>query len=564
MKSFIKKYPDFCSACLLAVLCVFFLFFGLNFYPILDTQEALFASVSKNLLLQDNYNVLTLNMQPFLEKPPLYFWIITQSIKLMNVCNEISIRLPNTIISSIFVFSTYFLGKQAVSRKFGLTSAIILLTSLSYLLMSHLAILNISFIFFVTIALYFGFIASLKDEKSKSKIFLWWSFYIFCGLACLVKGPLGIILPILVMFFYHIGLKKIKEFLNPICMIPGLILFLSITAPWYYEMFNNFGIKFFQNYFFMPDFKNIFKNLFYYMILFIPAFMPWIIIFFGYLYTTIKKIFIRAKNNAKFNIITIEQKINIFGLIYFCLTLISISTMHKSVYSILLLVPAGSILTSYLLCSKDIDENLRTRIVSISTYLIAIFFTISTISFAFVYMFLPINIFAQVQQFKNFLIIGINFLSILMLLKLKNKNTISILSTYIFSMFFVMVFTVVHGFNMFYLSGENELVRFSQYAKTKDTKLIVYNLPIKPSILMEASEYVYFIDKNKFVDIEQIFKSSQNRVCYLILKNKDVSSAENKLKQNIYVIDKGDKYSIYSNINLPKKAITLTKFYNEK
>ena len=151
-----------------------------------------------------------------------------------------------------------------------------------------------------------------------------------------------------------------------------------------------------------------------------------------------------------------------------------------------------------------------------------------------------------------------------MLLKLKNKNILSIISTYIFAMFFVMVFTVVHGFNMFYLSGENELVRFSQYAKTKDSNLVVYNLPIKPSILMETSEYVYFIERNKIKDIEKLFNSSNNKVCYLILKNKDVQYTEKKLKRNLYLIDKGDKYSIYSSIILPNKSLTLTKFYNEK
>ena len=564
MQNFIKKYPDFCSICLLVVLCVFFLFFGLNFYPILDTQEALFASVSKNLLIQDDSNLLMLNMQPFLENPPLYFWLITQSIKLTNVCNEISIRLPNTIISSIFVFFTYFMGTHILSRKFGLSSAIILLTSLSYLLMSHLAILNIAFIFFVTVALYLAFISNIKEENSKSKMFLWWGFYIFCGLACLAKGVIGFLLPFLVMIFYQMSINKLKEMLKPVFIIPGMIIFALIIVPWYYEMFTIFGISYFKNYVFILDFKNFFSNLFYFAVLFIPAFMPWIIIFYGYIYVTIKKIVVRYKNNAKFHVISMEQKLRIFGLIYFFLTFISISIMYKSPYSILLLIPSSVLLTAHFLCSKDVDEYLKTKIIKISTYIITVLFTIWTVSFSFIYIFLPVNIFAQVQQFKNFLIIGINFLSILMLLRLKYKNIMSIIGTYVFSMFFILVFVVVHGFNMFYLSGENELVRFSQYAKTRDTNLIVYNLPIKPSILMETSEYVYFIDKNKFKDIENIFYDSKNKVCYIILKNKDVAIAEKGLSQTLYLVDKGDKYSIYSNINLPKKAISLTKFYNEK
>jgi len=563
MQNFIQKHPEFCSIGLLIILCVFFLFFGLNFYPILDTQEALFATISKNIIENNNYNVLMLNMQPFLDKPPLYFWLITQSIKIMNVFNEISIRLPNTILSTLLIFFTYFMGKKVLSIKFGLSSAIILLTSLFYLLLSHLAILNIAFIFFITSALYLSFLAIIKEEKSKSKKFLWYGFYIFCGLACLAKGILGIILPVMVISSYCLFTQNIKELYKPSHIIPGIILFMAITIPWYYEMYNNFGSDFISNYIFIPDFRHFFKNIFYFTILFIPAFMPWIIIFYGYLYTVIKKLILRFKNNAKFSILTIEQKISLFGILYFSITFLSISIMQKSAYSILLLIPSAAILTAHFLCAKNINEYFKAKIISFSTYMLATFFTVSTISFAFVYMFLPLNLFEQAQQFKNFFIIGLNFLSILMLLKLKNKNVFSTISTYVLSMFFIMVFTVVHGFNMFYLSGENELVKFSQYAKTKDSNLIVYNLPIRPSILINSTEFVYFIDKNNIKDINNIFNQSEKKVCYILIKNRDTTRAMSKLKRNLFLIDKGDKYSIYSNINLPKKSITLTKFYND-
>ena len=178
-------------------------------------------------------------------------------------------------------------------------------------------------------------------------------------------------------------------------------------------------------------------------------------------------------------------------------------------------------------------------------------------------MFLPLNLFEQVQQFKNFLVIGINFLSILLLLKLKNKDVLAMISSYVFSMFFIIVFTVVHGFNMFYFSGENELVEYAKFAKSKDTKLIVYNLPVKPSILMESSDKVYFIDKKQILDMVDVLNLEKNKICYIILKNKDVSDTLQKLPMQIYLLDSGDKYSIYSNIELPKKAISLSKFYNK-
>ena len=60
-----------------------------------------------------------------------------------------------------------------------------------------------------------------------------------------------------------------------------------------------------------------------------------------------------------------------------------------------------------------------------------------------------------------------------------------------------------------------------------------------------------------------VLNSEKNKICYIILKNKDVSDTLQKLPMQIYLLDSGDKYSIYSNIELPKKAISLSKFYNK-
>lgn len=564
MQEFIKKHPEFCALSLLTFLCAFFLFFGIDFYPILDNSEAMFASISKNIFATDDFKILMLNMQPFLDKPPLYFWLIAKSMQLFNMCNELSIRLPNAIISLIFVFFTYFMGKNLVSRLFGVTSSIILLTSLSYLLLSHIAILTIAFSFLLTSALYFGFYASIQEEKSSKTKYFWWAFYLFCAIACLVKGLIGIILPLLILIIYNIFSKNLKSMFKPINFLVGMLIFLPITLPWYYEMYVLFGSSFVKNYIYIPHFKLLFKNLIYYLLLFIPAFMPWSFIFIGYVLNTIKTVIARLKNSTRFSLITLEQKLNFFCLTSFVLILLYISLSEKSIYSLLLLIPSATILTTYFLCGTDINELFKKKVVSFSTYTLATFFTVSTISLAFFYMFLPLNLYEHVQKFKNFVIIGINFASILMLLKLKNKSVLSTLTTYVFSMFFIIVFTVVHGFNMFYFSGENELVTYAKYATNKNIKLITYNLPVKPSILMESSDYVYFVQSGEVKELNKLLEDNRKDLSYLILRNKDIQKTLDKIDSKIYLVDSGDKYSLFSNIELPKKAISMSKFFNEQ
>jgi len=293
--------------------------------------------------------------------------------------------------------------------------------------------------------------------------------------------------------------------------------------------------------------------------------MPWIFIFIGYLLDATIKLITRFRNNAKFSFITVEQKISLFGILIFLVTLFTMSLLpKKNPTFILLLIPSAAILTGYFICAKDISESFKTKLISISTHILAILFTVSTLTFAFVYMFLPTDIFEQVQQFKNILIIGVNFLSILMLLKLKNKNIFSIIGTYVFSMFFIIIFTIVHIFNMFYLSGENELISFSQYTANKSSQLIAFNITVKPSILINSAEFVYFIEKPDTKQLNKNLALKNAKITFVIFKNKDIDKYLNKTKTTLYLIDRGNKYSIYSTVELPGKALTRNKFYSSK
>lgn len=563
MHRFIKKYPEFCAVSLLITLCLFFLFFGLDFYPFLDSQEIFYGLFAKHFIVSYNYKDFFLNLQPILDNPPLYLLFITQTIKIFKFLNEINIKLPGIIISSTFVFFLYYMGKTIVSRKFGFSSAVILLTSLSYLIFSNFAITNIAFIFFVTIALYLVLYSSLKPETSKIKIVLWFLFYLFCGFACLIKGVFGILLPISVVFVYYYFIGKFKDIFNPLFLIPGIICIIGLTMPWYYHMYHIFGIEFIKSLIYITNFKEFCSNTIYLALLFVPAFWPWSIIFSGFILSIIKKLFLRYRNHAKFRAITKEQKVVVFGFAYFLFVFLMTAFTKKNSSDVFFLIPSASILTAYFLCENYVKEAVKSKIITFSTYVLALIFTVSTISFSVFYMFLPLNIFDKFQQFINFVIIGANFISILLLLKLKNKNLFSTLFTYILSMFFILTFTITHGFNMFYLSGENEIVKFSKYLKTKDSKLIVYNLSIKPSVLNETTSNIYFVNKENITDIGKLINNSTGKICYLILKNKDIYFAQKRINPSIYLIEKGEKYSIYSNVNLPKKALSLTVFYND-
>ena len=115
LKNFIENHPELSSLVLLSGLCFIFLFWGLNFYPLLDVDETRYAIMARDLANSNDWNVLLLNSIPFLEKPPLYFWLVAISIKMFGTFSPFVVRFPIAILSAFLVFFTYFFGRKILS-----------------------------------------------------------------------------------------------------------------------------------------------------------------------------------------------------------------------------------------------------------------------------------------------------------------------------------------------------------------------------------------------------------------------------------------------------------------
>jgi hypothetical protein len=60
----------------------------------------------------------------------------------------------------------------------------------------------------------------------------WYLFYLFCALATLAKGLIGMVFPAGIIFFYLL-LSRRWNLLREMRLIPGLLLFLAVAAPWF-------------------------------------------------------------------------------------------------------------------------------------------------------------------------------------------------------------------------------------------------------------------------------------------------------------------------------------------
>lgn len=561
---FIDKHPDLFSIGLLTVLCLMFLFFGLGDYPLMDVDETRYAVMARDLSRSFDWNSLMLNMTPFLEKPPLYFWLVASSIKIMGGFSEWAVRLPIAILATFITFFTYFLGKKVISRKFGLISSIILLTSIFFLILSHVAIIDMVLTVFVTSAIYCGFLVDFC-ENEKYKKYYWWYFYLFMGLGFLAKGILAFAIPVAVLFVYRLIMKNVKEALKPVYVLPGMIIFLIIILPWHFVMYYEYGYQFVKEYFLLHHFSrftdsaNIGRErpLLYFIPVFLLGFMPWTFVFIAFLADGFKKLAARyksaegrfmAKLAALLEANTNEQKLILFSAISFVLIFVvfSLSSTKLPTY-ILPIFPFAALLTGYYWWTSD-ENGEHSKATYNITVIFALIFLIAAIASSFVYLFLPTDIQLKLNEFKEPTVIAFYLFAIFMVLRLKTNRALSIFSGYVFVMFFVITLAVSQIFNFVYSTGQNEIVEFSTYGSpdTLSTQLVTFDFAVKPSVMVRYQDKVNFITSPDFEALDNLL-SYKGGPTFVIVKNKNMRDEEykKKVESRLEKLQEGDKYSLY-------------------
>jgi len=198
--------------------------------PLIDPDEGRYAEIPREMLQRGDLITPTLNYVKYFEKPPLLYWINAASLKLFGL-NEFGARFPSALSGLLTVLATYVIGRQLYGRRAALISALILGTSAGFVLQSRIILTDMLLTFCLTAALG-AFIVAAGREGRRSRALPWYLFYLFCALATLAKGLIGMVFPAGIVFFYLL-LGRRWRLLSDMRLVSGLLLFLAVAAPWF-------------------------------------------------------------------------------------------------------------------------------------------------------------------------------------------------------------------------------------------------------------------------------------------------------------------------------------------
>ena len=260
--------PMMLSACLL---CGLSLFFRLGDSLLWDVDECRNARCTVEMLERGDLVVPTFNGELRTHKPILLYWLTMSSVSLLGP-TETAMRLPSALCGLGTVCCVWYIGRCLFSTAVAWLSALMLSSSLLFVMASRAATPDATLIFCQTLGLTFfvraflpyfraGLTGSLDSAVNGSSSFWnWILMYVSLGLAMLAKGPVGLVLPLIIcgawLFFSRLfsvsqrfeksaswlGLlrqvvvESLPAFVRSAWQlrpIRGVVLASAVAAPWY-------------------------------------------------------------------------------------------------------------------------------------------------------------------------------------------------------------------------------------------------------------------------------------------------------------------------------------------
>jgi len=317
-------------------------------------DEPRYAQIAREMVEQGHWLVPHLGGKVYSEKPPLFFWLIAFSYGIFGV-DVFAVRIISVLSASGSILLTYFLGKRLFGSTGGICSAMVLSTSVLFIHLGRRANIDATLLLTVTASL--ALIAKAYFDEKKS---LYMPAYLLMAVGVLLKGPVALLLPVVVMLLYFVLIRETRQ-LGCARLWMGLIIVVVVVGAWLVPASLWGGSDYFNTVVFKQNLGRAVssfshkKPVYYYLLQFPPNFFPWIVFFPQALYTAIRN----------------KTRERLFPVVWFAGIFVFFSLMSgKRGLYMLPLFPAAALITGSFF--RDIlDGTIRRRIVTAAALVLA-------------------------------------------------------------------------------------------------------------------------------------------------------------------------------------------------
>lgn len=203
------------------------LFLNLS-YPLIHPDETRYAQIPAEMLASGDYVVPTLDGEPYLDKPPLLYWLTAGIYQVLGV-SEGSARLAAALAALGTALAGFWIGRRVVGERAAWVGTLLFATTLGILGSGRFLTTDPLLVTMVTVSLLAAIVAIGGDRYRPG----WWILAgVVGGFGVLTKGPVALVLllpPMIVGRWLsgspvRLTLGRWVAFLAPIAVL---------TTPWF-------------------------------------------------------------------------------------------------------------------------------------------------------------------------------------------------------------------------------------------------------------------------------------------------------------------------------------------
>ncbi|HKV96585.1 MAG TPA: glycosyltransferase family 39 protein [Gammaproteobacteria bacterium] len=219
---------------ILAAVCFAVLWFAnLQYRDLFQTDEGRYAEIPREMVTTGDWVTPRLDGLLYFEKPVLQYWTTAVAYELFGQSNWTS-RLWTALTGLLGILMTAWAGWRLFDRRTAWCAALLLASSMYYVIMGHFNTLDMGVSFFMCLSVFAFLFAMHSADANQINARRGWMYlaWIAAALGMLSKGLEAVVLPGATFIIYTLIARDWKRW-KQLHVYGGIALFIVIAAPWY-------------------------------------------------------------------------------------------------------------------------------------------------------------------------------------------------------------------------------------------------------------------------------------------------------------------------------------------
>jgi len=253
------------------------LFWHLGGYPLVQPDEGRNAEVAREMERSGAWLIPTLNDVPYLDKPAFYFKIVALSMGSFGE-SEWGARLPSALFGLCTLGLVYGLCPRHYTTRRAAIASMMVSTSPLFIMYARLVIFDSALTFFISASILAAYYAETVPDPWRPR---WHAAgAAAAGLATLVKGPVGFVVPALILIGFFLSEGR-RDALRRLFALRNLVVLGAVVLPWFlgvsylYPDFPTYGVVHESINRFTTDEFHRDQPIYFYPAVLLGGFFPW-------------------------------------------------------------------------------------------------------------------------------------------------------------------------------------------------------------------------------------------------------------------------------------------------